>query len=106
MCLPVGSSKMGQHKRSWLTIFLLPEAILHSDQGMHYPHPGFRLLVAKAGFQQSMSRKKNCWDNASMETFLGHMRMSWSIIRVLLFRNYEHKLRSTFRITTQVENDP
>ncbi len=37
---------------------ILPKATLHSDQGMHYPHPGFRLLVAKAGFQQSMSERK------------------------------------------------
>ncbi|WP_442603826.1 IS3 family transposase [Paenibacillus sp. KN14-4R] len=51
-----------------------PEAILHSDQGMHYTHPKFRLLVSRADFKQSMSRKGNCWDNASMETFFGHMK--------------------------------
>lgn len=51
-----------------------PEALLHSDQGMHYTHPKFRLLVHKAGFIQSMSRKGNCWDNASMESFFGHMK--------------------------------
>ena len=51
-----------------------PLAILHSDQGMHYTHPRMRLLIAKAGFKQSMSRKGNCWDNASMESFFGHMK--------------------------------
>ncbi len=51
-----------------------PEAILHSDQGMHYTHPKTRLLIAEAGFRQSMSRKGNCWDNASMESFFGHMK--------------------------------
>jgi len=51
-----------------------PDAIFHSDQGMHYTHPKTRLLIAKAGFKQSMSRKGNCWDNASMETFFGHMK--------------------------------
>lgn len=51
-----------------------PDAILHSDQGMHYTHPKFRLLVRKAGFKQSMSRKGNCWDNASLESFFGHMK--------------------------------
>ncbi|REE56329.1 integrase-like protein, partial [Paenibacillus taihuensis] len=50
------------------------EAIFHSDQGMHYTHPKIRLLVAEAGFKQSMSRKGNCWDNASMESFFGHMK--------------------------------
>lgn len=51
-----------------------PEAILHSDQGMHYTHPNSRLLIATAGFKQSMSRRGNCWDNASMESFFGHMK--------------------------------
>ncbi|MEJ8548802.1 IS3 family transposase, partial [Brevibacillus borstelensis] len=51
-----------------------PEAILHSDQGMHYTHPKIRRLIRKAGFKQSMSRKGNCWDNASMESFFGHMK--------------------------------
>nr|WP_256257414.1 MULTISPECIES: IS3 family transposase [unclassified Paenibacillus] len=53
---------------------LHPEAILHSDQGMHYTHPKIRLRIQKAGFKQSMSRKGNCWDNASMESFFGHLK--------------------------------
>jgi len=51
-----------------------PEAIFHSDQGMHYTHPKTQLQIKKAGFKQSMSRKGNCWDNASMESFFGHMK--------------------------------
>lgn len=51
-----------------------PEAMIHSDQGVHYTHPTFRETVCKAGFRQSMSRKGNCWDNASMESFFGHMK--------------------------------
>lgn len=51
-----------------------PEAVIHSDQGMHYTHPKTRLLIAKAGIKQSMSRRGNCWDNASMESFFGHMK--------------------------------
>lgn len=51
-----------------------PEAIIHSDQGMHYTHPKTRQLIAEAGFKQSMSRKGNCWDNAPMESFSGHMK--------------------------------
>jgi putative transposase len=51
-----------------------PEAIFHSDQGMHYTHVRIRNRISQAGFKQSMSRKGNCWDNASMETFFGHMK--------------------------------
>lgn len=51
-----------------------PEAMIHSDQGMHYTHPLFQHKVSQAGFRQSMSRKRNRWDNASMESFFGHMK--------------------------------
>jgi putative transposase len=51
-----------------------PEAILHSEQWMHYTNPGFQDKVKTVGFKQSMSRKGNCWDNASMESFFGHMK--------------------------------
>jgi putative transposase len=51
-----------------------PEAMIHSDQGYHYTHPDFQKIVKEAGIKQSMSRKGNCWDNASMETFFGHLK--------------------------------
>lgn len=51
-----------------------PEAILHSDQGVHYTHPEYQLRLKKLGFIQSMSRRGNCWDNAPMESFFGHLK--------------------------------
>ena len=51
-----------------------PEALLHSDQGFHYTHPEFREKVRKLGLSQSMSRKGNCWDNAPIESFFGHLK--------------------------------
>ncbi|CAH8769927.1 IS3 family transposase, partial [Paenibacillus dendritiformis] len=51
-----------------------PEAILHSDQGMHYTNPEFQKRVRETGFRQSMSRRGNCYDNAPMESFFGHMK--------------------------------
>ncbi len=53
---------------------LHPEALIHSDQGMHYTHPVFQQRVKELGFIQSMSRKGNCWDNAPMESFFGHLK--------------------------------
>ncbi|WP_169744097.1 IS3 family transposase [Paenibacillus wynnii] len=58
---------------------LHPEAIFHSDQRMHYTHPQNRLQMQQTGFQQSMSHKGNCWDNASMESFFGHMKNEMSV---------------------------
>jgi putative transposase len=51
-----------------------PEALLHSDQGFHYTHPEFQERVKKMELTQSMSRKGNCWDNAQMESFFGHLK--------------------------------
>ncbi|MEK4627268.1 IS3 family transposase [Solibacillus sp. FSL R7-0682] len=53
---------------------LHPEAMIHSDQGFHYTHPGFQTLVKDMGLKQSMSRRGNCLDNAPMESFFGHFK--------------------------------
>ncbi|WP_028595395.1 IS3 family transposase, partial [Paenibacillus assamensis] len=37
-------------------------------------NPNIQKQIAELGFQQSMSRKANCWDNASMESFFGHLK--------------------------------
>jgi putative transposase len=51
-----------------------PEALLHSDQGVHYTHLEFQKRVKRLGITQSMSRKGNCWDNAPMESSFGHFK--------------------------------
>jgi putative transposase len=53
---------------------IYPGAILHSDQGFHYTHPEYQRRVKEIGFTQSMSRRGNCWDNAPIESFFGHMK--------------------------------
>lgn len=53
---------------------LHPECLVHSDQGFHYTSPKFQRLLKVKGISQSMSRKGNCWDNAPMESFFGHMK--------------------------------
>lgn len=50
------------------------DALIHSDQGVHYTHPDFQELVKKIGIRQSMSRRGNCWDNAPQESFFGHFK--------------------------------
>ena len=50
------------------------ETIIHSDQGCHYTSKAFIKKLKEKGFQQSMSRKGNCWDNAPQESFFGHMK--------------------------------
>lgn len=51
-----------------------PEAMLHSDQGVHYTHPEYQQRVKELGLIPSMSRRGNCLDNAPMESFFGHFK--------------------------------
>ena len=48
--------------------------LVHSDQGFQYQHAFWRQLLHDAGATQSMSRKGNCYDNAVMENFFGHLK--------------------------------
>jgi len=52
----------------------LKNIMVHSDQGSHYTSPQYYKLLEKSGYTQSMSRRGNCLDNASMESFFGHMK--------------------------------
>lgn len=48
--------------------------LIHSDQGILYLSPYFQQQVTEMGLIQSMSRRGNCWDNASQESFFGHFK--------------------------------
>ena len=48
--------------------------LVHSDQGFQYQHASWQHSAASAGATQSMSRKGNCYDNAVMENFFGHLK--------------------------------
>lgn len=50
------------------------DAIFHSDQGSLYFNDLFQGRLKKLGYRQSMSRRGNCWVNASQESFFGHMK--------------------------------
>lgn len=48
--------------------------LLHSDQGFQYTSRQYNNLLKKYQMKASMSRKGNCWDNASMENFFSHFK--------------------------------
>ena len=49
--------------------------ILHSDQGHQYTSQAYHdVLVRQYNITPSMSRRANCWDNAPMENFFGHLK--------------------------------
>jgi len=48
--------------------------LLHSDQGYQYTSPSYHALIQAYAIPPSMSRRANCWDNAVMENFFGHLK--------------------------------
>ena len=48
--------------------------LVHSDQGWQYQMSAFRKLLMDRDLEQSMSRKGNCYDNASMESFFAVLK--------------------------------
>ena len=53
---------------------LQTDTLIHSDQGGHYTSHKFVDIINDNGLRQSMSRRRNCWDNAPQESFFGHMK--------------------------------
>jgi transposase InsO family protein len=50
------------------------ELLLHSDQGHQYTSQAYFVLTQQYNITPSMSRRANCWDNAAMENFFGHLK--------------------------------
>jgi len=51
-----------------------PGCIHHSDRGAQYASDEYVELLTSNGFEISMSRKGNCWDNAFVESFFGTLK--------------------------------
>lgn len=53
----------------------LPEGVmLHSDRGSQYTSLTYQRLLAKHTVRCSMSRRGQCWDNATAESFFGRLK--------------------------------
>jgi putative transposase len=52
-----------------------PQLLLHSDRGVQYASAEYRHALANAGLLASMSRKANCYDNATMESFWSTLKL-------------------------------
>jgi transposase InsO family protein len=69
--------------------------VLHSDQGSQYTSAAYELLTKEYNITVSMSRRGNCWDNAPMENFFGHLKEEY-------LRHFEP---ATFGETEQLINE-
>jgi len=61
--------QMALHQRSYGE-----QVVHHSDRGSQYASGDYQALLAAAGFQCSMSRKGDCFDNAPVESFFGTLK--------------------------------
>ena len=52
-----------------------PGLIHHSDRGVQYAGHEYQSLLAVHGFQPSMSRRGDCWDNAVAESFFATLEL-------------------------------
>ena len=60
---------VGAWEKAWKSRRPDPGLVHHSDRGCQYSSQAFRSLLAKHHAACSMSRKGNCYDNATMESF-------------------------------------
>lgn len=80
------------------------DIMIHSDQGFHYTNPTYIEIVKELKMVQSMSGKGSCIDNASIESFFGHMKdeldyklcktfkeLNLKIDEYMRYYNYERK---------------
>lgn len=51
-----------------------PGLVFHSDMGSQYTSRQFRQLLAAWGVRQSLSRPRQCWDNAVAESFFATLK--------------------------------
>ena len=67
-----------------------PGLIFHSDRGSQYTSKQFRELLDRHGIRQSVTRPRQCWDNAVIEAF-------WSTLKVELVQRYAWATRALAR---------
>jgi transposase InsO family protein len=73
--------------------------LFHSDRGVQYASGDYRRALDQAGLVASMSRKGNCYDNATMESF-------WSTLKLELIyrRNFATRTQAHSQIFDYIES--
>ncbi|NFC49208.1 IS3 family transposase [Clostridium botulinum] len=73
----------------------LRKLIIHSDQGVHYRSLIYKNLIKENKITQSMSRKGNCYDNACIENFFGHIKSE------LIYQNHFNTREELFKAVSE-----
>ena len=76
--------------------------ILHSDRGSQYCSHDFQDLLKGYGMRSSMSRKGNCYDNATIESFWSTLKNE--LLEESVFPNREEARQTIFKAIEVVYN--
>jgi transposase InsO family protein len=68
--------------------------LCHSDRGVQYAATDYRHALARAGLIASMSRKGNCYDNATMESFWSTLK--WELVYRRKFTTHQQARSAIF----------
>ena len=68
-----------------------PGLLHHSDRGVQYASGAMAALLEKSGAAASMSRRGNCYDNATMESF-------WATLKAECFHGERPATRQAARL--------
>ena len=63
----------------------------HSDRGSQYASKDYREALSDAGFEVSMSRAGNCWDNAPVESFFATLKKELVAGEAFYSRSQAHR---------------
>lgn len=74
---PVFGMVVSMIKKAFAKLLPQEKPMLHSDQGWQYRMASYKAMLGERGLVQSMSRKGNCHDNATMESFFGVLKTEY-----------------------------
>ena len=65
----------------------LDEVIIHRDRGTLHCSKDYRVLITAYNLIQRMNKKRNCWDNACVESFFHSMKVEAIQYELLMIRD-------------------
>lgn len=77
--------------------------LLHSGQGFQYTSKLYAILMGKYGITSSMSRKGNCFDNATAENFFSHLKTE--LINRVKQKDYEEARKAIDEYISYYNNE-
>jgi putative transposase len=93
---------VGALRRALADRAITPGVVHHSDRGIQYCCREYIQLLEDHGFQISMSRKGNPYDNAQAESFMKTFK--WEEVYLQNYRDKEHALTSIPHFLEEVYN--